>query len=104
MGNEHEMPFELKLTLAVLSGDKNAVSNVIASCMDGVTRKLVDVAHSYHPNDLPFVVAGMRIVSSTLSQMMTDKGRELSDAIVNRTQCIAVDVEELKRQMKEGEE
>ena len=94
-----EMPFELRMMLAIMSGDREAFNKVVSACMGEITDKLIGVAQEYDFGDLPFVVASMKITANTLSQMMTDGGRHLSEAIVNRTHCITVDVEELKKQI-----
>lgn len=97
-----EIPFSLKLTMAILSNDQKAANQIVAECIGTMTKRLLDVAHEYDYTDLPFVVAAMKISAQSLSLIMDESGRELAEKISSRTECIAVDLNEMKKQMEEG--
>ena len=99
-----EIPFSAKLTMAILAKNPKATEQIIAECIGTMTKKFLDVAHEYDITDLPFVVATMQIAARSLSLILNDSGRALADKIANQTECMAVNLNELKNQMKEKDD
>lgn len=96
-----EIPFSVKLTMAMLAQNREATGKIVAECIGEMTWKFLGVAHEYDYADLPFVVATMRITAKSLSLILDDNGRSLADTIESHTECAAVDLKELMRQMRE---
>ena len=101
MENKPKMPFSLRMTLAMLSGDRQAVDRVAVECIGEMVARFLNVAHEYDHTDLPFVVAAMRTVSNSIYMVLDDHGKSLADTISNRVHCIGVNMDELRKQMKE---
>lgn len=104
MENKPKMPFSMKMTLAMLAGNRQAVARITAECIGEMVKKFLDTAHEYDYTDLPFAVAAMRTAANSLYMIMDDHGKGLADTISNRTHCIGVDMGELKKQMREEED
>ena len=102
MERKDKMPYSLKILLAMMAGNKDAVAGIIVQCIDDMAYRFMDAAHEYDHSDLPFVVASMRMVSNSLYMMMDEEGKKFADSISEHTHCVAVDVEELKKQIKSG--
>ena len=100
MENKPKMPFSMKMTLAILSGDRQAVDRIAAECIGEMVTKFLDVAHGYDYTDLPFVVAAMRTAANSIYMVLDDHGKSLADTIHNRTHCIGINMDELRKQMK----
>lgn len=98
-----EIPFSVKLTMAMLAQNREATSKIVAECIGEMTQKFLNVAHEYDYTDLPFVVATLRLTAQSLSLMIDDSGRALADTILSHTECAAVDLKELIKQMKEDD-
>lgn len=90
----------VKLTLAMLGNDRDAVGRIIAEGIGTMTEKYLDIAHEYTAEDLPFVVASMQIAARSLAMILPENGRSLADKIANSTESIVVDLDEMKKQMK----
>lgn len=100
----NDIPYSVRMAMAMMTRNKEMTGKVVTECFDGMTRKLLDVAHEYDPSDLPFVVATMRITASALSSLLDDSGRSFVENLVSHTACITIDASELRRQAAEGEE
>lgn len=99
-----EIPYSVKLAMAMLAQNHELADKVVVECFDGMTKKMIDVAHEYDPSDLPFVVATMKITAQALSSILDDSGRSFVENLVSHTACITINAEELRRQAAEGEE
>ena len=96
MENKPKIPFSLRMTLAMLSGDRQAVDRLAAECIGEMVTKFLDVAHGYDYTDLPFVVATMRTAANSIYMVLDDHGKSLADTIQDRTHCIGVNMDELR--------
>lgn len=75
MENKPKIPFSLRMTLALLSGNRQAVDRVAAECIGEMVTKFLDVAHGYDYTDLPFVVAAMRTAANSIYMVLDDHGK-----------------------------
>lgn len=100
----NEVPYSVKLAMAMLAQNRELADKVVVECFDSMTKKMLAVTHEYDPSDLPFVVATMKITAQALSSILDDSGRSLVENLVSHTACITVDAEELRRQAAEEDE
>lgn len=100
----NDIPYSVRMAMAMMTGKKEMTGKIVTECFDGMTRKLLGVAHEYDPSDLPFVVATMRITASALSSLLDDSGRSFVENLVSHTACITIDASELRRQAAGDEE
>lgn len=97
----NEIPITVKLALAAAAHDEEAINDIIKSSIGEMTKKYLDISHEYCFEDLPLVVATMRIAARSLEMLMPESGRMFAKRIEDGTQSIVVDLSELKKQMKE---
>lgn len=97
----NEIPITVKLALAVAVHDEEAVNDIIKNSVGEMTKKYLDISHEYCFEDLPFVVATMRIAARSLEMLMPESGRLFAKRIEGSTESVVVDLSELKKQMKE---
>lgn len=95
----NEIPITVKLALAVAAHDEDAINEIIKSSIGEMTKKYLDVAHEYCFDDLPLVVATMRIAARSLEILMPESGRLFAKRLENSTESIVVDLGELKKQI-----
>lgn len=100
----NEIPYSVKLAMAMLAQNHELADKAVVECFDGMTKKMVAVAHEYDLTDLPFVVATMKITAQALSSILDDSGRSFVENLVSHTACVTINAEELRRQAAEGEE
>lgn len=92
------------ITAAIMAGDSGTANRLISEALNETTGRLVGFGNEYHYIDLPFVVAGMKIVAQSLELMLDESGRKFANNIVSSTQCTAIDLGELIKQMKEDQD
>ncbi len=97
----HEVPMSVGITAAIMAGDRGTANRLMSEALDETTGRLVGFGNEYHYIDLPFVVAGMKIVAQALEMVMDESGRKFANNIVANTQCTTIDVGELIKQMRE---
>ena len=96
----NEMPIIIKLSLAAAVNDENAVKDIIQGSLEEISKKYIDISHDYYFEDLPFVVAGMRIAARTIETIRSESGRSLSKRIESNTESVVIDLSKLKEQVK----
>lgn len=99
----NEIPYSVKLAMAMLVRNREMADKVVVECFDGMTKKMLAVTHEYDPSDLPFLVATMRITAQALSSILDESGRSFVENLVSHTACVTINAEELRRQAAEGE-
>lgn len=99
-----EKPYYMQLFEATAADDNEAVEEIIQECFVKMAHKFMEVVTCYDHNDLPVVVAVMKIVERTLASTLDRSGKEFVDMICSQTSSIAFDMDELKRQAREERE
>lgn len=99
--DKNEMPYSIRMTLAMLAHSDEMVSKVVVDAFKEMTHKLMAVVGSYDPSDLPFVVADMLIVGNALKSILTPDGQGIVDQLTSHTATYAIDLGELHRQMEQ---
>lgn len=97
----NEIPITVKLALAAAAHDGDAINEIVKSSVSELTKKYLGIAHEYCFEDLPLVVATMRIAARSLEMLMPESGRLFAKRLEDGTESIVVDLSELKKQMKE---
>lgn len=100
----NEIPITVKLALAAAAHDGDAVNGIIRESIGEMTKKYLDISHEYCFEDLPLVVATMRIAARSLEMIMPESGKLFAKRIEDSTESIVVDFGELKKQMKEDQD
>ena len=96
-----DLPYALRMTLAVLANKPDDARSISAECITAMTKELMDVVSRYDVMDFPFMVAALRLTATSLEAMLDEHGKGIADNIVANTTCITIDASELKRQAKE---
>lgn len=95
------IPYALRMTLAVLANRPDDARNISAECITAMTKELMGVASGYDLMDYPFMVAALQLTATSLESLLDEHGKGIADGIVANTTCITIDASELKRQAKE---
>ena len=101
--SEKKIPYSVQAAFAVAIGkDKEAhdiIGNAIADMIGGACR----FAQSYPYDDLPLVVASLKVATDALGSIMDEKGKKLSDNIYKNTESTVINATEFMRQAKGGD-
>lgn len=98
--NKKKVPYNTQVQFAILAGKNyDVIGRVLAEMVNGA----LEFAQSYPFDDLPFVIAAMKVAVNALESMLGPNGKALADTIYSRTDSIVVDASEFKRQAKGGD-
>lgn len=98
--NKKKVPYNTQVQFAILAGKSyDVIGRVLAEMVNGA----LEFAQSYPFDDLPFVIAAMKVAVNALESMLGPNGKALADTIYSRTDSIVVDASEFKRQAKGGD-
>lgn len=100
----HEVPMSDGITEAIMQGKIGEANERIGEALNETIGWLAGFSQEYDYVDLPFVIAGMKIVASSLELAMEESGRKFADNMVAHTRCAAINISELLKQMKEEQE
>ena len=100
----YDKPYCERLFEAVMAQDADAIESIIQDCFVQMTHGFMGVVTGYDYNDLPIVVAVMKVMERTLEMTLDETGKEFVQMISNRTSSVAIDLDELRRQAKEAHE
>ena len=89
MNNRPSFPYAVQLAFAQLANNTDATNKIMNASIGGMTQELLALAHSYAPEDLPFVLASMKLLSNAMP-VLDDSGRQLMDLILEHTTCITI--------------
>lgn len=98
----YEKPYYERLFEAVIAKDNEAIEKIVEECFTDITHKFMGVVTSYDWNDLAIVVAVMKVAERTLEMTLDGDGKAFVDMICSRTSSVAIDLDELVRQAREG--
>ncbi len=96
------IPFGLQMATALIGKNEGAASRITAQAIDSISHDLIAVANSYDMNDLPFVIASMKILSEALSGALNESGKIICDSIVNNTTAISFNADALREALEHG--
>ena len=97
------VPYNTQVQFALLAGKGDEVHDIIGRALAEMTSGACQFAQSYPYDDLPFVVASMKVVANALEQILDPDGKVIADAIYERTDSIVVNATEFMRQAKGGD-
>lgn len=94
------IPYALRMTLAVLANKPDDARSISAECVTAMTKELMGVVSRYDLIDFPFMVAALRLTATSLESLLDEHGKGIADNIVANTTCITIDASELKHQAR----
>lgn len=101
--NKKKVPYNTQVQFAILAGKIDETHDVIGRVLAEMVNGALEFAQSYPFDDLPFVIAAMKVAVNALESMLGPNGKALADTIYSRTDSIVVDASEFKRQAKGGD-
>lgn len=101
--NKKKVPYNTQVQFAILAGKIDEAHDVIGRVLAEMVNGALEFAQSYPFDDLPFVIAAMKVAVNALESMLGPNGKALADTIYSRTDSIVVDAFEFKRQAKGGD-
>lgn len=102
--DEKKISYNAQVQFALLAGKSNEVHDIIGRALAEMTNGACQFAQNYPYDDLPFVVASMKVVTNALEQILDSDGKVIADAIYERTDSIVINATEFMRQAKGGQE
>jgi len=96
-----KVPACVRLQIAMMTNDGGFVKEVLADCMNDMTREALDLATKHPVADLPLVVAAMQTAANAIKTSLSPEGQALADSIMNGTRTVVIDGDELLKQMGE---
>lgn len=100
---EQKIPYLVRLAAAMVERDREKFEKIMQGGIQDLMRKIMYITQGYTRQDLPLVIAVLQITAQALSSTLSDEERHIVECIVDGTECIAFDVAELNRQMKQEE-
>mgnify|MGYP004517156897 CR=1 FL=1 len=100
---KEKVPYNTQVQFALLAGKSDEAHDIIGHALAEMTNGACQFAQSYPYDDLPFVVASMKVVANALEQILSPNGKALADTIYERTDSIVVNATEFLRQAKGGD-
>lgn len=101
--NKKKVSYNTQVQFAILAGKSDKAHDVISRTLAEICNGALEFAQSYPFDDLPFVIAAMKVAVNALESMLGPNGKALADTIYSRTDSIVVDASEFKRQAKGGD-
>lgn len=96
-----ETPYYERLFQAVMVNDHDTIDAIIQECFVEMTHKFIGVVREYDFNDLPIVVAVMKVAARTLEMALDEDGKNFVSQLSSMTSSIAINLDELRRQAGE---
>lgn len=94
----NKFPYTLMLAAAIALDDMDRADEVIKGAVGGMVDDAIALARKYHSDDLPLVVASLRVVASALESIMPDDQKMLMDIVMRETTVTVINVKELRKQ------
>ena len=94
----------MQISLALLANDKEKANKIVATAIGGAAQQIINIANSYDPADIPFVVIAMKLLQEVMYNSLDESGKNIVTSVSENTTCIAVDAEMLKRMFDHGED
>ena len=89
---------------AKITGDVSGVNRLISESLNEIGRKISMLVNQYPYADLPLVMAALLTTYNGLCSVVGPEGKEMADSMVQMTGCVVIDLEELVKQSRDGEE
>lgn len=96
------MPFAVRLSAAMLTGDPQLVDKTLCACMQEASNELLPVINGRYKSDLHFVAAAMIVSANCLRAVMDKEAQAVMDLLIRDSQAVAVDMSALLKQMGGG--
>ena len=98
------VPYSVQMAAALLCHDEAAATRITGVALDDMAGNLFQFMNSYDPNDLPFIVATLKIVTPMFEDIMNEHGKQICEGIVKSTTAIRVDMDMLGEVLGNGEQ
>lgn len=97
-------PYIIRFLEALNRENYKEAEKVMREFFPECSSKILAVAGQFHRGDLPLVVAAMKVTIQALTTIMGKSEKEASDRFASSINVSVINLDELKRQMKEDSE
>lgn len=101
--NEKKIPYSIQAAFAASVGKDKEAHDIIGHALAEMTNGACQFAQSYSYDDLPIVVASMKVATNALESILDDKDKMLADKIYKNTDSTVINATEFMRQAKGGD-
>lgn len=84
------IPYITRFKICLQMGDIDGAQKVLSEGIGDITSELVSLIQQYRRNDLPFIVAAMKIVTNAMAPVVGEGGMKFVDEVVNNTESITI--------------
>ena len=98
-----KIPIAVQAAFALATGKKDEAHDIIGHALADMIGDACRFAHSYPYEDLPFVVASMKVATNALESVLDEQGKSLADNVFQHTDSIVINASEFMRQAKGGD-
>ena len=95
---------EEEIRKAAITGDGADAARLISEALNDIGGGVAALVDQYPYADLPLVMAALLTTYNGLCSVVGPEGKEMADSIVQMTGCVVIDLEELVKQSRDGEE
>lgn len=85
------------LVEAIKRGDRPAVDHILTNAMQAIGDELLAVIEDHPTEDLPLLIASMRITASAFESQIPDSGRLMAKSIVESATAIVFKSGDIRR-------
>ena len=97
-------PYIIRFLKALNQENYKEAEKVMREFFPECSSKILDVTRQFHRGDLPLVVAAMKVTIQALETMMGESEKEASEYITKSINISVINLDELKRQIREDQE
>lgn len=97
-------PYVIRFLEALNKANYEEAGKVVQEFLPECSSKLLGVTRQYHRGDLPLVVSAMKITIQALMPIMGESEKKVSELFTNSINVSVINLDELKRQMREDQE
>ena len=86
---------------AAITGDGSDASRLISEALNDIGSGVVALVNGYPYDGLPLVMASLLTTYNALCSIVGPNGKALADDIVQMTNCVAINLAELAKQVRD---
>lgn len=92
------------LAMSMLSGNREQCGRIIEKAIGEITGKTMSIVNQYDRQDLPLVAAALVITGNAVMNIMDEEGRMLAKDLTNKIECISIDADALRNEIRRHEQ
>lgn len=96
MSDRPSVPYLVQLSMAALSRNPELVQKVMNASIGSMTHEFLAIAQSYSRDDLPLVVASLKLTAQALMPILSETGKQVMNDVLENTTGVTITGEAFK--------